>query len=198
MNVLVKLNPGQGTDLGPSFALTSDVGTLTPNTATLTELLAGITVVADDASTKIFVTSNGICTNTLTLTISTTTTTTTSTTTTTTTTTNTDCLLSGGTVKKSTLVYYPNSFVFGVIGGSGLNNICLAPTTPVYGPPCDPSDPLCIFNVPSALFLDHCGLTPVPGYSYVRNNAGGFLPSAIYNYDSSTGAVGAYETSCLS
>jgi hypothetical protein len=196
MYILVKLNTNQGLDLGPNFTLTTNVGTLVPATATLTELLAGVTVLADDTATQIFVTSLGICTNTLTLNVTPATTTTTSTTSTTTTTTNVDCLLSGGTAIKSPYVYYPNNFVFGVLGGSGSNNICIGPTTPVYGPPCDPSDPLCIFNVPAYLFLDPYGTTPFTEYSLVRNSIAG-LPSAIYNYNTTTGAVGSYVTSCL-
>lgn len=197
MYILVTLNPDQGTDLGPNFTLTANVGTLVPATATLTELLAGVSVLADDTATQIIVTSQGLCTNALTLSVLPATTTTTSTTTTSTTTTNADCLLAGGTAKKSPYVYYPNNFVFGNLSGSGTNDICIGPITPVYGPACDPSDPLCIFNVPAFLFLDPCGLVPFTQYSYVRNNAGGFLPSAIYNYNTSTGAVGSYVTSCL-
>lgn len=195
MYIFVKLNKDQGGDLGPNFTLTTNVGVLTPSTATLADLLIGITVSADDTATQIFITSQGICTNTLTLNISPATTTTTSTTSTTTTTTNTDCILSGGTVKKATYVYYPDTFIFGDIGGSGLNNICIGLTTPVYGPPCDSSDPLCIFNVPANLFLDPCGTTPFTLYSHVRNK--NFTPSAIYNYNTSSGAVGTYVTSCL-
>jgi hypothetical protein len=197
MYILVKLNSNQGTDLGPNFTLTANVGTLVPATATLAELLVGVTVLADNTATQVFVTSQGICTNALTIAISPATTTTTSTTTTSTTTTNADCLLAGGTVVKSPYVYYPNNFVFGVIGGCGSNNICIGPTTPVYGPPCDPGDPLCIFNVPAFLFLDPYGATPFTGYSFVRNNSYGFLPSSIYNYNTTTGAVGAYVSSCL-
>lgn len=196
MYIFVKLNSNQGVDLGPNFTLSANVGTLVPATATLTELLLGVTVLADNAATQIFVTSQGICTNILTLNVSPATTTTTSTTSTTTTTTNVDCLLSGGTVVKSPYVYYPNNFVFGVLGGSGSNNICIGPTTPVYGPACDISDPLCIFSVPAFLFTDPYGTTPYTGYSLVRNSLAG-LPSAIYNYNTTTGAVGSYVSSCL-
>lgn len=196
MYILVTLNPDQGTDLGPNFTLTANVGTLVPATATLADLLAGVSVLADNAATQIFVTSQGVCTNTLTLSVLPATTTTTSTTSTTTTTTNTDCLLGGGTVKKSPYVYYPSTFIFGNLSGSGTNDICLGSFIPVYGPACDISDPACIFNVPSSLFLDPCGTTPYTGFSYVRNGNGS-LPSAIYEYNTSTGAVGAYVTSCL-
>ena len=69
MNVLVTLNSGQGADLGPNFNLTADVGSVTPSTATLTELLAGKNVVAGASATQIIVTSTGSCTNSLNLTI---------------------------------------------------------------------------------------------------------------------------------
>lgn len=79
MYILVKLNEGQGVNLGPNFTLTANVGTLSPSTATLAQLLAGVTVLANDNVTQVFITSQGICTNSLTLnvTIPTTTTTTT-------------------------------------------------------------------------------------------------------------------------
>lgn len=69
MNVLVTLNSGQGADLGPNFNLTADVGSVTPSTATLSELLAGKNVVANNSATQITVTSTGNCTNSLNLTI---------------------------------------------------------------------------------------------------------------------------------
>jgi predicted amino acid racemase len=69
MNVLVTLNSGQGADLGPNFNLTANVGSVTPSTATLSELLAGKSVVANASATQITVTSTGSCTNSLNLTI---------------------------------------------------------------------------------------------------------------------------------
>jgi hypothetical protein len=83
MYILVTLNPDQGTDLGPNFTLTANVGTLVPATATLTELLAGVSVIADNAVTQVIITSQGICTNSLTLSVLPVTTTSTTTTTTT-------------------------------------------------------------------------------------------------------------------
>jgi hypothetical protein len=83
MYILVTLNPDQGTDLGPNFTLTANVGTLVPATATLTELLAGVSVLADNAATQVIITSQGTCTNSLTLGVIPATTTTTTTTTTT-------------------------------------------------------------------------------------------------------------------
>jgi hypothetical protein len=191
MYILVTLNPDQGTDLGPNFTLTSNIGSLSPATATLTQLLAGVTVRADEGVSSIVITSQGICTNSITLGVLPPTTTTTTSSTTTTTTTNTDCLLAGGTVKKAPYVYYPNRFIFGNLSGSGTNNICLGPTTTVYG-----SVPVGIFDMPEFLFLDPCGLVPFTQYPYVRDSLFG-LPSSIYNYNTSTGAVGSYVSSCL-
>jgi len=89
MYILITLNPNQGKDLGPNFTLTANVGTLVPSIATLTQLLAGVLVLAADNVTQVFITSQGICNNSLTLSvlpITTTTTTTTGPATTTTTT----------------------------------------------------------------------------------------------------------------
>jgi len=69
MNVLVTLNSGQGADLGPNFNLTANVGSVTPSTATLTQLLAGKSVVTGSSATQIIITSTGSCTNSLNLTI---------------------------------------------------------------------------------------------------------------------------------
>lgn len=63
MNVILTLNAGLGADLGPNFTLTANVGTVTPNTATKTELLAGKALVIDNAATNVRVTSVGTCTN---------------------------------------------------------------------------------------------------------------------------------------
>mgnify|MGYP006266927339 CR=1 FL=1 len=69
MNVLITLNGGLGADLGPNFNLTTDVGTVTPSTATKTQLLAGKNVTVDNSATTVTVTSVGNCTNSLTLNI---------------------------------------------------------------------------------------------------------------------------------
>jgi hypothetical protein len=96
INITLTLTAGLGADLGPNFNLTANVGSVTPSTATKTELTTGINVSVDDAATQVTITSTGTCTNALTLNISgipTTTTTTTTTTeapTTTTTTTTTE------------------------------------------------------------------------------------------------------------
>lgn len=69
LNVLITLNSGQGANLGPNFDLTADNGTVNPNTATLSELLAGKNVIVNNLATQIFITSTGDCTNSLTLNI---------------------------------------------------------------------------------------------------------------------------------
>ena len=83
MVVLVTLNSGQGVNLGPNFTLSANTGTITPATATLTQLLAGIYVTVDNAAVSVTITSTGSCTNSLVLNINSITTTTTTTTTTT-------------------------------------------------------------------------------------------------------------------
>jgi hypothetical protein len=86
-NITLTLGAGLGADLGPNFNLTANVGSVTPSTATKSELTAGKSVSVDDAATQVTVTSTGTCTNSITQTIpcgGTTTTTTAATTTTTT------------------------------------------------------------------------------------------------------------------
>ena len=88
-SITLTLGAGLGADLGPNFNLTADVGSVSPSTATKTELTAGKSVSVDDAATQVTITSTGTCTNAITQTIpcaggTTTTTTSTSTTTTTT------------------------------------------------------------------------------------------------------------------
>lgn len=87
-NITLTLGAGLGADLGPNFNLTANVGSVTPSTATKTELLAGKSVSVDDLATQITVTSTGTCTDSITQIIPcATTSTTTSTTSTTSTTT---------------------------------------------------------------------------------------------------------------
>jgi hypothetical protein len=88
-SITLTLGAGLGADLGPNFNLTANVGSVTPSTATKSELTAGKSVSVDDAATQVTVTSTGTCTNAITQTIpcgGTTTTTTEPPTTTTTTT----------------------------------------------------------------------------------------------------------------
>ena len=77
MNILVTLNSGLGADTGPNFNLTANVGSVTPSTATKSELLAGKFVDVDPSATQITVTSVGVCTTSIVLTITGQTTTTT-------------------------------------------------------------------------------------------------------------------------
>jgi hypothetical protein len=63
MNVILTLNAGLGVDLGPNFTLTANVGVVSPNTATKSELLAGKSLVINNAATNVRATSVGTCTN---------------------------------------------------------------------------------------------------------------------------------------
>jgi len=68
MNVLVTLNSGLGNNLGPNFVLTSDIAGFS-QVATLDNLLNGIQVIVPEGSTKVVITSVGVCTNNLVLNI---------------------------------------------------------------------------------------------------------------------------------
>ena len=68
-SITLTLGAGLGADLGPNFNLTADVGSVSPSTATKTELTAGKSVSVDDAATQVTVTSTGTCTNAITQTI---------------------------------------------------------------------------------------------------------------------------------
>jgi hypothetical protein len=76
-SITLTLGAGLGADLGPNFNLTANVGSVTPSTATKTELTAGKSVSVDDAASEVTVTSTGTCTNAITQTIPCVTTTTT-------------------------------------------------------------------------------------------------------------------------
>ena len=76
-SITLTLGAGLGADLGPNFNLTSNVGSVTPSTATKIELTAGKSVSVDDAAFEVTVTSTGTCTNAITQTIPCATTTTT-------------------------------------------------------------------------------------------------------------------------
>lgn len=62
-NITLTLGAGLGADLGPNFNLTADVGSVTPSTATKSELTAGKGVSVDDLATEVTITSTGTCTN---------------------------------------------------------------------------------------------------------------------------------------
>jgi hypothetical protein len=120
-NITLTLGAGLGADLGPNFNLTANVGSVTPSTATKTELTAGKSVSVDDAATQVTVTSTGTCTNGITQTIpcagGTTTTTTTAAPTTTTTTT----VAPASTVA----IYITNSSLDVPIGGMTINGVAV-------------------------------------------------------------------------
>ena len=80
ISITLTLGAGLGADLGPNFNLTANVGTVTPSTATKSELTTGKSVSVDDAASQVTVTSTGTCTNAITQTIPCATTTTTTTT----------------------------------------------------------------------------------------------------------------------
>jgi hypothetical protein len=80
ISITLTLGAGLGADLGPNFDLTANVGTVTPSTATKSELTTGKSVSVDDAASQVTVTSTGTCTNAITQTIPCATTTTTTTT----------------------------------------------------------------------------------------------------------------------
>ncbi len=65
MQILLTLNSGLGADTGPNFNLTANVGSVSPSSATKSELLAGVLVTIDDAATQVTVTSVGTCTTSL-------------------------------------------------------------------------------------------------------------------------------------
>jgi len=65
MNVLITLDSILGIDLGPNFNITANVGVVVPSSATLTQLINGISVETDDLATILYISSTGACTNTL-------------------------------------------------------------------------------------------------------------------------------------
>jgi hypothetical protein len=122
MDILITLNSGLGADVGPNFNLTvNDGGTITPNTATRTELLAGKLVTVSAGSTNIFVTSTGVCTTQLLIPISGITSTTTSTTTlaptTTTTSTSTTSTSTSTSTTSTTLAPIPVTLSYSDVDG---------------------------------------------------------------------------------
>ena len=67
--VFVILNIPVGANVGPTLALTSDVGVVIPSTATVAQLIAGVLIEVDVLSTTITVTSQGLCINSIDLTM---------------------------------------------------------------------------------------------------------------------------------
>ena len=70
MQILLTLNSGLGADTGPNFNLTANVGSVSPSSATKSELLAGVLVTIDDAATQVTVTSVGVCTTSVNISVS--------------------------------------------------------------------------------------------------------------------------------
>jgi hypothetical protein len=118
-NITLTLGAGLGADLGPNFNLTANVGSVTPSTATKSELTAGKSVSVDDAATGVTITSTGTCTNAITQTIpcalTTTTTSTTEPPTTTTTT----------TAAPTVDIYINNTSMDLPIGGMTINGVAV-------------------------------------------------------------------------
>jgi hypothetical protein len=72
-------------------------------------------------------------------------------------------------------------------------NCCIAVNSPAYYIP-NSSDP--IFGIPQYIFQDAAGTIAFP-YQYFTDVVLGY-PSSTHNYNSTTGQVGSYVTSCLS
>jgi hypothetical protein len=88
----------------------------------------------------------------------------------------------------STLSYSNTRFFFGNTTG----DCCIAVASAGFYVP-NVADP--ILGVPQYIYQNAGGTIPFP-YPYVNDNVIGY-PSATYNYNSSTGQVGSYVTSCL-
>jgi hypothetical protein len=92
------------------------------------------------------------------------------------------------TVTPSSLSYSNTRFFFGNTTG----DCCIAVNSPGYYVP-NGVDP--ILGVPQYIYQDAAGTTPF-SFLYVNDVVIGY-PSSTYNYNSSTGQVGSYVTSCL-
>lgn len=174
MNVTITLDSGLGADLGPNFNLTTPGGTVTPSTATRAELLAGKLVSVSDTSTNIFVTSTGVCTNTLTINIAgiTTSTSTTSTSTSTTSTTSTSTSTS---TTSTTTTLAPESFSLGYHATVGWQSCYTSPTT-YYGFNGD------IIQNGTYLFTDILLTTKAPVGYYSNGSNYYYIPSSCNEY----------------
>jgi hypothetical protein len=91
MQVFIKITPPPGSAVGPNFSIVPNIGTSNPSSATLTQLIQGITVTLSNPSAEsIILSSLGTCGTTYTINLGTTTTTTSTTSSSTTTTTTAD------------------------------------------------------------------------------------------------------------
>jgi hypothetical protein len=132
-SILLTLGTPLGQTLGPTFNLTTDVGSVTPSTASKIELITGKVVVVDDLALSVTITSTGVCTNAITQTIpcgGITTTTTTSTTSTTTTTAAPGPDYQSGSYNSGFSAFGSGSFTRAVqgLGGCNENNWSYIPT----------------------------------------------------------------------
>jgi hypothetical protein len=195
MNILLTLNSGLGANLGPNFNLTSNSGhTVTPNTATRSELIAGKSItVSPDGATNIFVTSTGDCTNTLVLSIAgittSTTTSTTSTSTTaapTTSTTSTSTTSTSTSTSTTTLAAIPVTLAYSNVDGP---TACYKFTAPI-------PDTSTYYLQPGDTLADGEALYADAVYSNVV--ADGFYSNGVdyWEVSSSTGSVLTNGTPC--
>ena len=93
-----------------------------------------------------------------------------------------------GGITPSLFSYSATRFYF----GNTTSDCCIAVVSPAYYVP-NSSDP--IFGIPQYIYQDAAGTTAFP-YPYFTDAVIG-LPSATHNYNSTTGQVGSYVTSCL-
>jgi hypothetical protein len=195
MNILLTLDSGMGANLGPNFNLTSNSGhTVTPNTATRSELIAGKSItVSPDGATNIFVTSTGDCTNTLVLSIAgittSTTTSTTSTSTTaapTTSTTSTSTTSTSTSTSTTTLAAIPVTLAYSNVDGP---TACYKFTAPI-------PDTSTYYLQPGDTLADGEALYADAVYSNVV--ADGFYSNGVdyWEVSSSTGSVLTNGTPC--
>jgi len=195
MNILLTLDSGLGANLGPNFNLTSNSGhTVTPNIATRSELIAGKSItVSPDGATNIFVTSTGVCTNTLVLSIAgittSTTTSTTSTSTTaapTTTTTSTSTTSTSTSTSTTTLAAIPVTLAYSNVDGP---TACYKFTAPI-------PDTSTYYLQPGDTLADGEALYADAVYSNVV--ADGFYSNGVdyWEVSSSTGSVLTNGTPC--
>jgi hypothetical protein len=61
MNVFVQLSSNLGSDLGPNFSVTANVGSVQPNTATKTELTSGRYFEVDESASFLTIADQGGC-----------------------------------------------------------------------------------------------------------------------------------------
>ena len=91
------------------------------------------------------------------------------------------------TTTTSTLLYAASRFSF---NNTGATAICVVPTSPAYYVP----SPI-LLDPPLFIYQDAAGTIPFSN-SFVNDNVSG-LPSPVYSYNSSTGAVGSQVSTCL-